>query len=1038
MRNIFRRKCAFVRTLHVVLVILLLLPALPGNASPSQNTMLTGIVTSESDKQPLIGVSVQVKGTTRGSTTDTEGKYQLDVNKGEMVVFSYIGFTTREVRYDGQAVLNMALTEDTKSLEEVVVVGYGVQKKKLSTGATAQVKGDVLSNMNTTGAMQALQGQTAGVNITTTSGQPGKSMKVTVRGLGTVNNASPLYVVDGIQTSDISYLNNADIASIDVLKDAASAAIYGAQAANGVVLITTKSGQEGKAQVTFDGYFGVQRVSHKIRMLNADEYKLIMDEQALNEKKSAFDWESFNLGDVDTDWLDEMLVNNALTQNYVVGVQGGSKTSVYSMSLSYTAQEGIVGGKDVSDYKRFGYRANSEHKLYKDFLKVGQHMTLSFIKNRGIADGNQYNNSLRGAYGMSPFVPVYDADGNYWDNSNSLWNNGEGNPYGTMMLDNINRDSNQKFIGDVYAELNLWKGLRFRSTLGFDFYSKDSRSYKPTFKFSITDTSHGVSKVTQNMSKGYAYSIDNILSYYLNIKDSSLEAMLGQSARKYQGRSMWGTNNDLRTPGLDYAWLDNAENTVTTNKMYGGRPDVESALVSYFGRVGYNYKETYIVNATFRADGSSRFAKGHRWGYFPSVSAGWTMSNESFMRDTQNWLNYMKLRGSWGQVGNQNIGDFRYLSLISGGAIYNFGTQEGNDYNQIGYYPSSLANPDIKWETSEQLNFGFDSYFLNSRLSVNFDWYQKKTKDWLVSIPVLATSGITSKTINGGDVKNTGVELMVNWSDTFRGLTYSVGANMAYNKNKVGNIPTEDGIIHGKTNLLYNNSLEFYRAQNGHAIGYFWGYKTDGIFQNEQQIADWKAAGNGILQSEAKPGDVRYVDVNHDGVINEKDKVDLGHPTPDYTFGFNVSLEYKHFDLAVYANGVAGNKIVQSYRNQTDSKQNYTTAILGRWHGEGTSNRLPRVTESNINWQFSDLYVQKGDYLRIANITLGYDFAHLINCPNISQVRLYGQVQNPFTFTKYDGMDPEVGWSDDDFGSGIDLGMYPRAKTFLVGVNIKF
>lgn len=1038
MRKHFFDKCASAHLCSIVLAILLILPAINLRANPSQSKSLSGLVTSAADNEPLVGVSIKVRGTTNGTITDFDGRYTLNVSGDATLVFSYIGYVTKEVRYTGQSTLNVTLSEDAQSLDEVVVVGYGVQKKKLNTGATVQVKGDQLAKMNTTSAMQALQGQTPGVNITTTSGQPGKGLKVTVRGLGTVNNASPLYIVDGIQTGDIQYLNNADIESIDVLKDAASAAIYGAQAANGVVLITTKTGKVGKAQVSFDAYYGVQQASHKIRTLNAKEYRLIMDEQALNEKKSVFDWESFNLGSVDTNWIDQMLVNDAVTQNYALGVQGGTETSIYSLSLSYTGQEGIVGGSDVSDYERYGFRVNTEHKLYKDVLKVGQHLTFSFVNSHGVADGNQYGNSLRGAYGMSPFVPVYDEKGNYWDNSNSLWNNTEGNPYGTMMLNNINRTSTQKLIADIYAEVNIWKGLKFKTTFGLDFFSTDWREYKPIFKFHVSDNSHNVTEAKQNMSKGYAYSIDNILNYHTDIQEHSIDVMLGQSARKYQGSRIWGNNTNLRTPGWKYAWLDNAENTTTTNSMYGGSPDVDTALASYFGRIGYNYRETYMLNATLRADGSSKFAKGNRWGYFPSVSAGWTISNEAFMQQTHNWLDFLKLRLSWGQVGNQNIGDFRYLSLISSGAIYNFGTTEGNEANQIGYYPSSLANPDIKWETSEQLNFGFDARFFDSRLGVNFDWYKKTTKDWLVSIPVLATSGITTKTINGGDVKNTGVELALNWNDQVRDFTYGVGFNMAYNKNEVGNIPTEDGIIHGKTNILYNNALEFYRAENGHPIGYFWGYKTAGIFQNEQEIAAWKAAGNGILQSDVKPGDVRYVDVDHSGTIDEKDKVDLGHPTPDFTFGFNINLAYKNFDLSVNANGVIGNKIVQSYRNQTDAKQNYTTAILSRWHGEGTSNRIPRVTETNINWQFSDLYMQNGDFLRITNITLGYDFSKLIRCKYISQLRLYAQVQNAFTFTKYDGMDPEVGWGDNDFGSGIDLGMYPRARTFLMGVNIKF
>jgi TonB-linked SusC/RagA family outer membrane protein len=453
-----------------------------------------------------------------------------------------------------------------------------------------------------------------------------------------------------------------------------------------------------------------------------------------------------------------------------------------------------------------------------------------------------------------------------------------------------------------------------------------------------------------------------------------------------------------------------------------------------------------MINATLRADGSSRFASGNRFGYFPSVSAGWTISNEKFMESTKSWLDFLKIRVSWGQVGNQNIDNYQYLAPIKNtNTHYLFGSgySDSDAADQLGKnwgaYPSRLANADLTWETSEQTNIGFDARLLQSRLGVNFDFYVKNTKDWLVQAPILATVGAGAPYINGGSVKNTGVELALTWNDQIgKDFTYNIGVNGSYNKNKVGEIPNEDGIIHGSSNQLYDNSPEFYRAENGKAIGYFWGYKTDGLFQNQQEINDWIAAGNGILQSDVQPGDVRYVDVNHDGVIDDNDKVDLGNGMPDFTFGFNLGFTYKNFDFSVVASGAAGQQIVQSYRGQTNKYANYTTRILDRWTGEGTSYTIPRVTEQNINWQFSDLYVQDGDYLRISNITLGYDFAKLIHCKAISQCRLYAQVQNAFTFTKYDGMDPEIGYGTDSWASGIDVGYYPRPRTFLVGVNLKF
>ena len=456
-----------------------------------------------------------------------------------------------------------------------------------------------------------------------------------------------------------------------------------------------------------------------------------------------------------------------------------------------------------------------------------------------------------------------------------------------------------------------------------------------------------------------------------------------------------------------------------------------------------------MLNATVRADGSSKFARGHRYGYFPSISAGWIMTNEKFMESTRSWLDYFKLRVSWGQVGNQNIDNYQYLAPITSQYIYyyfanshqNSSTEAAALGNNWGAYPSRLANEKLTWETSEQTNIGFDARFFDSRFGVNFDFYMKTTKDWLLTAPILNTAGTGAPYINGGDVKNTGVELALTWDDTLgKDFKYNISLNGSYNKNEVGNIPTSDGIIHGAGDELYNNASEFYRAENGQPIGYFWGYKTAGIFQNTQEIDEWRAAGNGILQSNVQPGDVRFVDRNHDGQINNKDKVNLGNGTPDFTLGLNLGFVYKGFDFSIVANGAFGQQIVQSYRNHTRPTPNYTTAILDRWHGEGTSNRIPRVTDSNINYQFSDLFIQNGDYLRLSTLTLGYDFAKLFKGKAVSQARLYFQVQNLFIITGYDGMDPEIGFgsSNNSWVSGLDYGYYPRPRTVLVGVNLKF
>lgn len=1039
--------------------LLLLLMVLAGSSLWAQLTV-TGTVT-DSNYDPVPGVSVVIKGTSVGTISDIDGNYSVQAAASDVLVFSFVGMDAQEVAVEGRSTINVTMQSSFLDLEEVVVVGYGVQKKKLNTGATIQVKGDDIQRMNTTSPLQALQGQTPGVSISSTSGQPGADMKVTIRGLGTIGNSGPLYIIDGIE-GDITSISPSDIESIDVLKDAASAAIYGSQAANGVVLVTTKTGQAGKGQVTFDAYYGVQQVERYTDMLNRQEYITIMQEQAANSGAALYNPAIFN-GTADTDWVQEMFVEDAVTQNYNLGVSGGSESSVYALSLNYTGQEGVVGGPKVSNYERYGFRLNTEHKLYNEVLKVGQHLNFSYIKKNGIQVGNQYNNTLRSAFMTSPLAPVYSDNGKYGlpynDTSASEWYDGDGNPYGHMMTNNNRENDDQRLLADVYAELEPIQNLTLKTVFGINYYAGEYRSFSPLYRFSIYSYNEDHTSVEQSMSKGHTLTWTNTANYGFELNDHSFDVLAGMESIQYQGMSVRGTNWDLldQFNSWEYAYLDNTTGQatpiedeegnivgVTEKRTVGGGPSVQARRASYFGRLGYNYKEKYMLNATFRADGSSKFQQDNRWGYFPSVSAGWVLSEEGFLANTGNVMDYLKLRASWGQVGNQNISDFQYASPMiitnydsnSPAGYYLFGTTLGS--NLKGAYPGRLANPSVKWETSEQINVGVDARFLAARLGLNMDYYIKTTKDWLVEAPILGTAGTGAPFINGGDVKNTGVELGLNWNDQLGDLRYAIAVNGAYNKNEVGSIPTEDGIIHGETNMLYDNSEEFYRAQNGYAIGYFWGFETAGIFQNEAEIADWRAAGNGIYQSNVKPGDVIYVDQNKDGKINQSDKIDLGNGMPDFTFGFSVNLDYKNFDFNVTANGVAGNKIVQSYRNHANKKANYTSAVLDRWTGEGTSNKMPRVTEGNVNWNFSDLYLQDGDYLRISNVSLGYDFSQLVNWEYLSQFRLYAQVQNAFTFTKYNGMDPEIGYGTSSWVSGIDLGYYPRPRVYLVGVNVKF
>ena len=1018
---------------------------------------ISGKVVSATDGEALIGATVQVQGTQTGTVTDFDGNFTLNAEDGQTLVISYVGYLTKKVKITGSQ-LNIELEEDRKSLDEVVVIGYGVQKKKLVTGATVQVKGEDIAKLNTTNPLQALQGQTPGMTIISQSGQPGEGLKVNIRGLGTTGSSGPLFIIDGVR-GDINTVNNSDIESIDVLKDAASAAIYGSQSANGVVLITTRSGKEGRSVVSFDAYFGVQSVARKVKMLNAEQYMTIMDEQNINSGNAAYNWDNYKsiwrydaegnkLGVIDTDWIGEMLKDNAQTYGANVSISGGGQKGNYAMSLGYKNEEGVVGGKDVSGYSQYNFRVNSEYQVIDKFLKVGEQISIAYYKKNGIGVGNAYNNTLRSAFGTSPLAPVYSDNGKYGlpynDTSNSDWFNADGNPYGSMMVNNYNKTQHMRLSSNVYAEMEFIKDLKFRTTLGVTYDSENYRSFTPLYHFSIYSYNDSRTRVSQSASDGFGITWTNTLSYNFDIKEHHFDAMAGYEVYRTEGQSMYGANGSLRD-GFEtwqYAYLNNGTAMSQENGLSAsGSPWDEERMVSFFGRIGWNYKETYMATATIRRDGSSRFAKGHRFGWFPSISAGWVITNEKFMEPLTKYMDYFKIRASWGQVGNQNIGNYMYLAPMAfNNYYYNFGNQLGSDADQWGAVPTRIGNDEITWETSEQLDFGFDARFLNQRLNVNFDWYRKSTKDWLVQPPVLATVGTGAPYINGGDVVNTGVELGLAWNDVIgKDFRYYVNLNGAYNKNKVGNIPNEDGIIHGESgSVLYDNSGEFYRASNGEPIGYFWGYKTAGIFQNQQEINDWIAAGNGVLQSNVQPGDVKYYDINHDGVINDNDKVNLGNGMPDFTYGFKVGFDWRGLDFAVQANGSVGNKIVQTYRNVGTTTANYTTQILDRWTGEGTSNKIPRVTNTNINYQFSDLFIQDGDFLRISDITLGYDFAKLIRCKYLSQCRLYAQVKNAFTFTKYDGMDPEIGYGNSGWVSGIDYGYYPRPRTFLFGVNLKF
>lgn len=1042
----------------------------------AQTTKVSGTVINQRTSTPVPGASITVKGASRSAVADETGRFTIEASSGEVLEITSVGYSAQEVKV-GSGPLRIQMAEADNQMDNVVVIGYGVQKKKLVTGATSQVKGEDLARLNTTNALQALQGQAAGVNITSTSGQPGGGFKVNIRGAGTIGNANPLYVVDGVITNDITYLNNSDIASVDILKDAASSAIYGINGANGVVLITTRSGKSGKkgGQISFDAYYGIQNIGRKLDLLNAEEYATMQNEAAINSGKLplftqaqiyALAQGSSELPAHGTDWLNQMFSSDEPIQNFNLAANGGTDVSSYSLGVSYTQQGGIIGSSNLSNYQRINFRSNSERKMYDGLLKVGEHLTFSLIDQKGVADGGIYSgNVLAGALGTSPLLAMYDAKGKYLSSINSTiynggtWNNTEANPYALMQYNSQSAGKTQKLIGDVYAELEPIKNLKIKSTFGFNYSSSANHSYRPVYdKLSIYAFNDNES-ISQGGSQGYTWNFDNTINYLFQIKEHKFDVLAGSAVRKYQGT--WisgGITGSTLFGSFDRGYLSNSmvtsitrsadtsaanRQTVTHGMSLSGNANAVYAQSSFFGRINYSLKEKYLASVIFRTDGSTMFASGHQWGYFPSVSAGWVASSEDFMASTGNWLNFLKVRASWGSNGNDGITPFNYLSLISlSNARYNFGSD--NTTLTQGSYPSTIGVENTKWEASRQTNIGIDARFLNNRLELNLDLYNKTTKDWLIAAPLLATAGVNRNPyINGGDVTNKGIELQLSYNGSVgKDFSYNVSGSYAYNKNVVNNIPTADGIIHGSTNSLFVNGPEFFRAAAGNPIGYFWGYKTAGIFQNEAEVQSYTSKGK-ILQSSAQPGDIKYVDLNEDGQINADDKTNIGDPNPHHVFGFRFSGNYKNFDLSVTTNGVAGNKIVQSYRGP-GQWANWTSDILSRWHGEGTSTTMPRLTQNTSNWvEFSDLYIHDGSYLRVSNITLGYNFAKVIRWKNLSQFRLYAAVQNLVTFTKYSGMDPEVGASSYDasgayFGQGVDNGFYPRPRVYMMGVNIIF
>ena len=1034
---------------------------------------------------PVIGASVVEKGTTNGTVTDFDGNFSLNVKEGATIVVSFIGYETQEVKVGNRDNIEITMQDDNAVLEEVVVVGYGTQKKKLVTGATVQVKGDEIAKLNTTNALTAMQSSTPGVNITQASSQPGQGFKVNIRGMGTIGESSPLLIIDGINagTADngLNGLNPNDIESIDVLKDAASAAIYGARAANGVILVTTKQGKAGKLQIQYDGFVGWSNAYKVPGTVNAKQYMQLINETNFNTYGTATNWSSLvpqsildkvNQGWEGTDWFKEYENKNALQFSHAVTLSGGTDRSKFSMSLNYSSNEGVMGGSNASDYRRYGGRINSEHILLQgkthDIITIGENLSYWYHRSHDLAESNGYWNIMQAAYIASPLVEPYDANGNLA----SYKDNGAG--YSTMIYSNplnhflnggfnsINKNRDFGVGATFYWIIEPIKNLKYRGQFNTGYSASNYRSTALPYSSSSTSSSANYQlNMSENQSSSFV--MENTLSYILpQLGKNTIDVLIGQSFERSQwssGMNMTFTVseenlNTMVLNGWDYNIPSNYETQYMTG--HGGYDNpTQGSIASFFGRANWNYDEKYMLTAILRADGSNNFTRGKRWGYFPSVSAGWNISNEKFMESTASWLSFLKIRASWGQNGNCNIPNFYYLSNIAFSPTdyadygYKFSsdmisTVDSNIY-QKGAYAKNVPNPDVTWETSEQTNIGIDARFFGGKLGLNFDWYVKKTKDWLVQIKPNAVLGYEEGAYyNIGDVKNTGIEVALSWRDKIGSdFNYHANLNIATNKNEVTRLANDLGAIEGQTKALFENSSYVSRVEIGHPIGYFYGMSYNGIWQNQAQIDAAVANGKAVL-SGAAPGDPIWDDFDGDGEINyDKDRHEIGSPHANMTLGFSLGAEWKGFDFGVTAAGKFGMQVMQCYRTALLANQynSYTVDAFDRWHGEGTSNTQPRLTVGQIADQWvSNRYMQDADYLRIQNITLGYDITKLWKSSPFSQFRLYVQAQNLYTFTGYTGVDPEVGSSGgkDEWARGIDVGLYPTARTFIVGTSIKF
>lgn len=1001
---------------------------------------------------PLPGANVKAKGTSVETSADIDGKFTINVpNNVTTLVVSFIGYTTKEVAITSGS-MNVELEEQSSNLEEVVInVGYGTQKKSVVTGAISKVTAKDLENVPNGRVEQALQGRTAGVTIAMNAGQPGAGSTVRVRGITTLNDNNPLWVIDGVAVDPgaLGALNQSDIESIEVLKDAASAAIYGAQSAAGVILVTTKKGKSGKLTVNYNGFEGVSSPERTLKLLNATQYGAIMNERYVNGGGTgSLPYPNLGVLGKGTDWQKAIFNDSARRYLHEVSLSGGGEVSNYYFSFGTQSQEGIV-MPEISSYQKKNIRLNSTHKV-KDWLTIGQTIGYTHQKSIGIGNTNsEYGGPLASAINLDPITPIVETDpilanGVAYSNPYVI-RDGNGNPYGISSVVGQEMTNplayaktrggqynwSDDFIGNVFAEVKIMKDLKLRSTLGAKLAYWGGQGFTPLFYLSPTVNNTTLNNMSRIENRAFNWNTENTLTYTKTINDHNFTALLGQGAYKnnefYKVTS--ATHFGLSTN--DYTEASFNDGTVTQDNKVGYAYDVPAVITtSLFGRLSYDYKEKYLFSGLIRRDGSSQFGPNNKYGTFPSFSIGWVPTKEEFWKENK-ILNTLKLRMSYGVTGNSRIPNFAYQAIIEGGRNYSFGS---SGVVTSGSTPGRIANPELKWEETTQTNFGFDAKLLND-FTFTFDWYKKKTSGILLDPELPGYVGNEAPPFqNIGEMNNSGLEFELGYKKRINDFNLSVNANLATIKNEVDYL----GPVAYYNGPGFQSMGPVTRTQVGHAYNSFYGYQTAGIFQNQEEIDAYTNASGGLIQPNAVPGDFRWKDVNGDGTITADDKKFLGSPLPKMTFGFTINMDYKGFDMMIFAQGAAGNKIFQGLRRLDIGNANYSTEVLSRWTGEGTSNTFPRLSSSDNNGNFtnmSDFYLEDGDYLRFKVVQLGYTLpSAIINKIGLQKVRLYITGENLLTLTKYTGYDPEIG--GDVFG--IDRGYYPQARTFMFGANLQF